>query len=157
MLSKLLNAFFPDDSSIIHGTENVQELISRVVNHLHGPAATIPAEGREVIHNVVKAAIVLEHVPEHIAQVDFWPEVLIEVTERILGHRVNVFIEFLDVVLSEAFWIDSDLVISVKATIVACKEPVSLIEPKVDLSGIDQVWNIIIELMNVIRVLLVFE
>jgi len=119
VLSKLLDAFFPDDSSIIHGTENVQELISRVVNHLHGPAATIPAEGREVIHNVVKAAIVLEHVPKHIAQVNFGPEVLIEVAEWILGQRVNVFIEFLDVVLSEAFWINPDLVIFVKATIEA--------------------------------------
>ena len=68
---------------------------------------------------MVKAAIVLEHVPKHIAQVNFGPEVLIEVAEWILGQRVNVFIEFLDVVLSEAFWINPDLVISVKATIEA--------------------------------------
>ena len=106
---------------------------------------------------MIDAAFCLDHVIQHVAQIHFWPIVFKECAERVLLERVNVFVEFLNVVFTEAFWIYEQLVIVVEASLPSCYEPVTLMEPKLKLCNIDHVWNIIVVLMDVVRVFLVLE
>lgn len=100
------HSFVVNYSCVVDSSKNIKELALDLVPHLFWPAPTIPAIEHVIFHIVVEVAIGGEHIIELVCQTDLWDYVLEEVTEGVHVEKVFVFIQFLDVLVSEAVAVD---------------------------------------------------